>query len=126
MTVTLNVALVLTLVASGVGSRYDPGVFERTVRVRQSYGSLPEGLDWEGGYIALLEPDLIGQKVLACTEVGCRWVLVADCAGKADGGYAWMVRNRIAGELDDETARLLDAVGNRLDVYLAINRIQFR
>jgi hypothetical protein len=114
------------LVTTGVGSRYDPGVFERTVAVRQRYGSLPEGLDWEGGYIALLEPDLIGQKVLACSEVACRWVMVVDCAGHADGGYAWMVRNRIAGELDPETAALLDAVGNRLDIYLAEPTYLFR
>jgi hypothetical protein len=117
-----SITLALIVVAAGWASHYDPNVMERTVAVRQRIGHLPENLDWEGGYIALLEPDLIGQEVLVCKEHSCRWVLVVDCAGHADGGYAWMVRNGIAGELDYRTATEMQTHGHKITVYLPIMR----
>ena len=111
--------VILTLAASGYASRYDPGVFERVVQTRMRYGQLEaSAANWKGGYIALLEPDLIGQTVYVCHQDECEWLLVADCAGHADGGYAWMVRGGYAGELDYETAMRWGAVGGIIHVYV--------
>lgn len=108
----------LVVLVTGAASRYDPYVFQGVVAVRQSYGSLPENLpDFDGAFIAMLEPDNIGQVVLVCVEDDCRYALVADCAGIADGGYAWMVRNGVAGELDFWSYQSLRAGGKSLQIY---------
>jgi hypothetical protein len=110
--------LLLTSVVTGVASQYDPGVFESVVRVRQAYGSLPDDLpDYDGAYVAVLDCDAVGDQVLVCKGADCRFALVADCAGIADGGYAWMVRNRVAGELDYDTALRLRAVGQEIVIH---------
>lgn len=107
--------LLTASVLIGVASQYDPGVFEQVVRVRQSYGSLPTNLpDYDGAHVAVLDCGDVGQQVLVCRDGACRFALIADCAGIADGGYAWMVRNRIAGELDSATATQLDALGKEI------------
>ena len=111
-------ALLLASVVTGVASQYDPGVFESVVRVRQADGSLPHALpDFDGAYIAVLDCGSVGRQVLVCRGAECRYALVADCAGIADGGYAWMVRNRIAGELDHRTASRLGAVGQEITIH---------
>lgn len=113
----MRVLLVASIV-TGVASQYDPGVFESVVRVRQRDGSLPEVLPaYDGAHVAVLDCDSVGERVLVCRGADCRFALVADCAGIADGGYAWMVRNRVAGELDPETARRLGALGEEITIH---------
>jgi hypothetical protein len=101
--------LFLVLLVAGVASRYDPGVFEMVARNR--------GLsEWDGGHIAVLDGDLVGETVIVCdSDDVCWWAQVTDCAGIADGGYAWMVRNGIAGELDYH--RGLYRSGTEISVY---------
>ena len=110
--------LVVAIAVTGIASRYDPGVFQSVVQVRQRSGSLPSQLpDYDGAHIALLDCSDIGKQVLVCKGDDCRFALVADCAGVTDGGRAWMIRNGIAGEIDDVTAERLNAVGQEIQIY---------
>jgi hypothetical protein len=108
--------IVVALITSGVASRYDPGVFTRTLLVRSRWQTLPDsGFD---GHIALLDCSRVGDIVMVCFHNGnCKSMLVADCAGIADGGAAWMIRNGIAGEVDYRTAKEEGCVGKRIAVY---------
>ena len=116
----MNVVVAMVLLLSGTASRYDPGVFERTVRIRQGGGSLPQELpDHDGTYIALLSPELIGQVVLVCTSDQCRFALVADCAGRSDGTIEWMRNDGISGELDYATAIAMDSTSRAIEIFAA-------
>jgi hypothetical protein len=121
MALCASVAIALTLIASGAASRYDPGVFERTVRVRQGYSSLPRS--GYSGYIALLDCSRVGEIVWVCFEDdSCTRLLVADCAGIKDGGAAWMRRGGYAGEVDYETAMRTKCVGQQIRVFTITER----
>ena len=110
--------LIAVIAVTGIASRYDPGVFQSVVQVRQRSGSLPSQLpEYDGAHIALLDCRDVGKQVLVCKGNDCRFALVADCAGVADGGRAWMIRNGIAGEVDDVTADRLNAVGQQIQIY---------
>ena len=102
-------AFLLVLLVTGIASRYDPGVFDMVAANR--------GLtQWEGGHVAVLDCDLVGSTVYICDEEKkCWWAQVTDCAGIADGGYDWMVRNNIAGELDYHYGK--DRVGSIISIY---------
>lgn len=108
--------LLLALLVSGIASRYDPGVFDAVVATRQAYGQLPARID-ATRYIALADCGRVGDSVMVCHEGECWRALVADCAGVADGGLAWMLRNGIAGEVDYDTAMEYGCVGKQIDVY---------
>lgn len=113
----LATLLFVTLLARGYASRYDPGVFESVVRVRQSYGSLPTPLPPHEGYIALLDCGRVGDVVTVCHGGECLELLVADCAGIADGGRDWMIQGGYAGEVDARTSRELGSLGEIISVY---------
>jgi hypothetical protein len=105
------------LLAGGVASRYDPGVFEhRAIPNHQRYGHLPSRLPVDR-YNALADCSRVGDVVLVCYEGRCWNALVADCAGIADGGLAWMQTNGIAGEVDYETAVDYGCVGKHIQVF---------
>jgi len=102
-------ALLLTLLVTGIASRYDPGVFDMVAANR----GLPQ---WDGGHVAVLDCDLVGSTVFICDEKEkCWWAQVTDCAGIQDGGYDWMVQNDIAGELDYDHAK--GRVGTTISIY---------
>jgi hypothetical protein len=94
------------LITIGFTSAYAPGVFEQVIATRQAgktaynIGSIPNNVD---GYIAVEDCSLINSVVIACFPNGCESLLVADCAGAADGGRAWMQNMGFAGEVDPET-----------------------
>ena len=102
----LNILFSLTLLTAGYTSAYAPGVFEDTIRIRQAgrtaynIGVIPNNID---GYIAIEDCSLINTVIVACFPSGCERLLVADCAGIADGGRAWMHRSGVVGEVDPET-----------------------
>lgn len=97
-------------IATGVMSQYAPGKMQEVIRVRQTPGrtdpALPSELPEVTGWVAMRDPEWIGQQVVVCfEETGqCETFLVVDCAGIADGGYAWMTRNNIVAEMDFESA----------------------
>lgn len=103
-------ALLLTLIVTGVASRYDPGVFE-SVSTRRG---MPK---WDGAHVAVLDCDRVGDVVLVCYGDDCAWARITDCAGIADGGAAWMIRNNIAAELDYETSHRWSCVGQEIEIY---------
>ena len=116
-------ALLLFVVVTGIASQYAPGVMQEVIAVRQagrtSY-SLPANLPDVDGYIALLEPDLIGQ-IVYVRPVGThpwRSMLVVDCAGHADGGHRWMLRNGIIAEVDHQTAKAWGTLGRGIEIEL--------
>lgn len=72
------------LIASGLATRYDPGVMQATVANRIMWGQLPEDTD-PTRCVALMDCDRIGSEVWL--EYG--WTVagpfvVADCAAKQD------------------------------------------
>lgn len=101
--------LLLTLLTTGIASRYDPGVFHTV--------ALNRNLPTDTRHIALLDCSRVGDRVLVCHKDECVTAQVTDCAGIADGGRDWMLRNNIAGELDYDTALHLDCVGQPITVY---------
>lgn len=118
--------LVLLLIAQGVASRYDPGVFERVVAVRQRYAQLPAAATDAKRFIALADCSRVGDTVVVCHEASCWEALVADCAGITDGGLRWMLTKGIAGEVDYDTAVETGCVGRRIRVYEVVYRHQYQ
>lgn len=116
----LKVFYVLTLIASGWASRYDPGVFESVISTRQNHltsHSLPRNI-YSNSYVALADCSRIGEYVLIDFGDQTELALVADCAGVRDGGLAWMIRNNIAGELDPDTYfENIGATGLKISIY---------
>ena len=111
MTTLASGVLMVSLIATGTASRYDPGVFQTVERNRR----MPR---WAGAHVALLDCDRVGDMVLVCYEEDCLWARVTDCAGVADGGAAWMIRNHIAAELDYRTSvQHWNCVGQPISVY---------
>ena len=106
----VNTALILSIVMTGIGSQYAPRVMNAVIENRQSGRTrvgLPQKLPDVHGYIAVRSCDDIG-KIYYLRPAGCEdcmWerFLATDCAGRADGGYAWMVRNGIPCEFDYDT-----------------------
>ena len=96
---------VISLLAIGYASAYSPGVFERVIDVRQrgltSY-TLPDTIELNR-YIAVEDCSMVGKEAMVFFGDESERVLIADCAGVADGGKAWMQHHNIAGELDWET-----------------------
>lgn len=95
----------LTLLAIGYASAYSPGVFEEVINTRQNHLTsyhLPDIIEVDK-YIAVADCSQIGKEALVYFGDEYEKVLIADCAGIADGGLAWMQRHNIAGELDWET-----------------------
>lgn len=95
--------IILSLLTIGNTSAYAPGVFREVVYNRQAgitshdLGEVPEDVT---GFIAVSDCSLIGRKILACFDGGgCEKLLIADCAGVADGGKTWMQEGGYAGEV---------------------------
>jgi len=105
--VVISGVMVFTVVATGVASQYDPGVMERTIRVRQAGRvamPLPQTLPETDGAIAVLECGRIGETWYFMFPDGTiELFLIADCAGDASTRN-WMVRNNILAEVDGPTA----------------------
>lgn len=124
----------LVLVSKGVLSQYAPLKMKEVINIRQQHGrtawNLPYELPRVFGYIAMPYPEMIGKTVLICVYwdlhvdaelVACELFLVVDCAGVADGGLAWMMRNNIIAEVDYKSAEALGFVGR--GVYAEIYRV---
>ena len=118
MTSGETVALAMLLV-TGTASRYDPGIFQSVSRVR----GMP---DWGGAHLAVLDCDWVGRHLWLCYQDRCVGARVTDCAGIADGGAAWMVRNRIAAELDFDTSKELGCLGRTISLHSPIMSHEWR
>lgn len=119
--------LALSIIVTGIASQYAPGVMDKVVYNRQHLStsfSLPGELPNVHGYVATRDCSDIGKIVylrpVDCDDCRFEKFLVADCAGIADGGFSWMVRNNIIVEIDYESAVRLNAVGRGIRVELAI------
>lgn len=122
----MNTLVLVSLVAVGFVSRYDPGVFESVVRTRRVWDQ-NVSKTFEDGYIAVLDCDLVGETVFVEFEDGSyTYLKVADCAGIADGGASWMQRNKISGEVDFNTAMKFDCVGQVASVYLVDTEFKYK
>jgi len=109
--------VMVTVVRIGIASQYAPGVMEQVIRVRQTPGrtarTLPEPLPDVDGYVAVVDCNRIGSIAYLRPAGTTEWerFLVVDCAGIADGGRDWMLRNGIVAEVDHNTARRWETVG---------------
>ena len=129
MTLLLTAALALTAtdppdIQVGWASQYAEGVMQRVIWNRQhgccGQYSLPATLPDVDGYVAVAERDRIGSLVWLRPVGQTNWelFLVADCAGYADGGYAWMKQNNILAEVDANTAIRWKTPGRGIQVQL--------
>jgi hypothetical protein len=125
---------ILSLLLIGYASAYAPGIFEQVVHVRQqgrtayNLGVVKSSID---GYIAVEDCSLIGKEVLACFSDECERLLIADCAGTADGGKAWMESHNIVGEVDYNTFMKYKVAGQALEMRLYLienwrNKYEYR
>ena len=107
------------VLVTGVASQYAPSVMPRVVSYRQARSQLPADLTGFDGAVAVLNCADIG-KTIYLRPAGGQWekFLVADCAGIADGGYAWMVRNNVIVEVDYKTAERWNAIGRGIKVQM--------
>lgn len=121
--------LVLVVAIMGWASQYDPGVMESVIGVRQSAGrtsyTLPTDLPQVSSFIAVRDCSNIGDVWFIRPEGG-EWerALVTDCAGIADGGLDWMIKNNVVVEVDHETAVRWNTVGKGKRVQ--IGRLVYR
>lgn len=119
-------AALVIVVHTAIASQYAPGVMERVIRVRQQPGrtahTLPAVLPDVDGYVAVMDCSRIGSVVLLRPVGASLWerFLVTDCAGIADGGRDWMLRNGIVAEIDHATAERWDVVGIGVHVEVGV------
>jgi hypothetical protein len=128
----INATLVFTIIMTGIASQYAPGVMDKVVYNRQNLStvvSLPNNLPAVDGYVASQYCSDIGKIIYLrpadCEECEFEKFLVADCAGIADGGLSWMLRNNIVVEVDYETAVRRNTVGRGVRVELAIQNTRW-
>jgi hypothetical protein len=124
----MNIAmgmLALTVVMTGWGSQYAPGVMDKVIATRQAgltSMDLPMDVSGYDGYVAVLDCSWIGREVWIKPVEGDTWerFLVTDCAGIADGGATWMIEGGIIAEFDYESAVRLDTVGHGIQIQMAV------
>lgn len=112
--------LLLILALTGTASQYAPGVMNEVIINRQNMQQIPEDVSMYDGYIAVQEADDIG-KIFYLRPLGYdEWesFLAVDCAGIADGGKSWMLRNNILVEVDYLTAERWDCVGRGKVIHM--------
>jgi len=105
--------LLLVLAVTGIASQYAPGVMDEVITNRQKWEQIPQDVSNFDGYIAVQNSGDIGKVFYIKPEGYDSWekFLAVDCAGIADGGKSWMLRNNILVEVDYSTAERWDAVG---------------
>ena len=83
-------------------------------------GQLPRPLFGYDGAVAARDCDDIGETVWLRPVGAEDWerFIVADCAGVADGGYAWMVRLGVLVEVDYQTAKRWGCIGRLMRVEM--------
>jgi len=121
--------ITLAVIATGIVSQYAPGVMPRVISYRQAHQQIPEDLADFDGAIAVLNCNHIGQ-VFYLRPSGChtcKWerFIAADCAGKADGGYNWMLYHNVIAEVDYQTAVRWNTVGRGIKAELAIRQLYY-
>lgn len=112
----------------GWASRYNPGVMERVVGLRQKWGQLPENLEHYVSAIAVKNCAHIGREAVVCDEEICVLTIVGDCASTTDqqsetdlrSGAEWMEIEGIVCELGYPLAKLFSAVEYNKKMYVAI------
>jgi hypothetical protein len=129
----MSAILALSIVMTGWASQYAPGVMDKVVYNRQHLStvlSIPQKLPAVHGYVAGRYCSDIGGVVYlrpaGCDDCRFERFLVADCAGIADGGLSWMLRNNIVVEVDYATAVRWGTVGRGIQVELAIETFRYR
>lgn len=102
--ITTLATLIPPVTMSGYTSRYDDGVFESTVSVRQEFGQLPAMAHAAPVFLALESCDHIGEFALVrpVPDAAFELAIVADCAGDIPT-VDWMRSNGIIAEVDYDT-----------------------
>lgn len=86
-------AIVKLLLLVVLASRYDRGIMESVIAVRQIHNSLPHDLPQVDGYVAHYDCRKIGDTITARRAGSKQWetLLVVDCGGLQDGGFAFLI-----------------------------------
>ena len=97
--------IVIIVLLSGWSSQYDPGVFERVIRNRQSWGQLPASPPVVDGYVAVEDCSRVGEFIYLKPARQGKWekFWIVDCA--APPAREWMKRNNILVEVDSKTVK---------------------
>lgn len=105
----MSVVLAATLIASGLATRYDPGVMDEVVYNRVQWGQVDADTP-HLGYVALLGCDRLGEQVWLEHPDGrvIGPAVVADCAARRD--RARLVQLGFAVDLSWELAQVLGVV----------------
>lgn len=86
-------------VEEGYISAYDYNPTVGTINYRLDEGSIPAWYSLYDGVVAVQDCDRVGQSALLYVGDERFNVLVFDCAGIEDGGYAWMEDNNVLAEV---------------------------
>lgn len=123
----IKIMVIMWLIIQGNASQYAPGVMNRVIKLRQSWGQIPADVNQYDGFIAVADCDRIGETVFMRPYGQARWemFLITDCASKTDAresdglsGYRWMIENGIDAEVDYDTAARWGVVGRMVKVEI--------
>jgi len=104
----------------GIASQYSQGMMQQAIVYRQRHNHVSRDLIQYDGFIAVLEANDIGREYWIRPTGARHWekFLAVDCAGIADGGYAWMINNGIIAEVDYASAKRWGVVGRGVEIEM--------
>ena len=107
---------IAVLIASGIATRYDPGVMDTVVSNRIMWGHIDPDIEVEG-YVALLDCKWRGKLVaLEAPDGRVVWpVMVADCAAEQDRRR--LEQSGFAVDLSWELAQEFDVIDDKVDGF---------
>jgi len=110
----MTTIITATLLASGIATRYNPGVMDPVVANRARWGHIDLSAD-HIGYVALLDREQVGKVVWLELPKGRVYgpLMVADCAAAHD--RQWNIDRGWAVDLSWEVAQELGVVDAPLD-----------
>lgn len=105
---------------TGIASQYSQGKMQQVIAYRQNHNQIPLNLSQYDGFVAVLEADDIGREYWIRPVGRDHWekFLAVDCAGIADGGYAWMVNSGIIAEVDYQSAQRWNTIGRGIEIEM--------
>lgn len=128
-----NAAIAMSIALTvGWASHYNPGIFERVVENRLSWGQVThEQVVAAECFAAARYPKYIGEtiyikRVKYDSGLDNGWIpcLIVDVAGIADGGLEWMLSNNVIVEVDPDTMlRLRGGLGRGVRIVATFEKM---
>ena len=115
---------IFLILLTGIASQYAPNKMEQVIAVRQIPGktayTITQDLTAYDGFIAMQDCNELGNEYYLRPINTTNWelFLVTDCSGHTETSN-WMRRNNIIVEVDYETAKRWETIGNGIEIELA-------